>query len=124
MRINNILNIVLIILFVFSNLLKADETGYVNRISVNQGDSLKFYISTKRNPFTLTIYKYETTDRLIGTFVNIPGGERQLPDSSYLYGARWPVSFSLIVPNNWIPGAYYAAFPTSVGTKSVVFFVK
>ncbi len=123
MRFNNFIYI--IILFVnFLGLLEADETGYINRISVTQGDSLNFYISTKINPFSITIYQYENSDRIIQTFTNISGGERSVPDSSYKYGCNWPISLSTIVPDSWFPGVYYASFPTSAGTKSVVFFVK
>jgi hypothetical protein len=124
MRIYNKIYLAFLAIVLFTTVLIADETGYVNRISVTQGDSLNFYISTKMSPFNLTIYKYETIDRTIQTFTNIPGGEKAVRDSSYLYGCNWPLSLSVVVPNNWIPGVYYASFPTSVGTKSVVFFVK
>ena len=103
------------------------ETGYVNKISVFQGDTLEFHISTYRDPFYINIYKKNNDDSLVATIDNIAGGYRLVPDSSYYYGCNWPVSYSMVVPGSWPPGLYEADFPTDsprVSTKSVLFMVK
>jgi hypothetical protein len=107
----------------FISILKADETGYVNKISVKQGDTLQFHVSTKIDPFQIRIFKYNDVDSLVTTISTIPGGERAYPDSSFYYGCNWPVSYSIVIPDNWLPGVYYAEFPTSVGSKDVVFMI-
>ncbi len=115
--------LIYVFILTFLIILKADETGYVNKISVKQGDTLEFHISTKVNPISIQIFKYNDIDSLVTTISFIPGGERLYPDSSYYYGCNWPVSYSIVIPDTWLPGVYYAQFPTSVGSKSVVFMV-
>ena len=100
------------------------ESAYVNKMSVFRGDTIEFHISTLRSPFQLSIFKYNNTDSLIATINNIMGGERTYSDSSFYYGCNWPVSYSMVIPEDWLPGVYYAQFPTNEGSKSVVFFVK
>jgi hypothetical protein len=112
-----------ILVLTFLSILKADETGYVNKISITQEDTLKLYISTSVNPFSIQIYKYNDVDSLVTTISTIPGGLQSYPDSSYYYGCNWPVSYSLVIPISWLPGVYYAQFPTSVGSKLVLFMV-
>jgi hypothetical protein len=116
-------SLLFILVLTFLSLLKADETGYVNKISLTQGDTLKLYISTSVNPFSVQIYKYNDVDSLVTTISNISGGIRAYPDSCYYYGCNWPLSYSLVIPTSWLPGVYYAQFPTSVGSKSVLFMV-
>jgi len=52
-------------------ILNAEETAYVNKISVKQGDTLEFHVSTQTNPFFIRIYKMTGedtwTDQLVTT---------------------------------------------------------
>jgi len=115
--------IALFILFAFVIIIKADETGYANKMSFKQGDTLELHISTTIDPFYIQIFKFNAVDSLVTTITTIPGGVQTYSDSSYYYGCNWPVSYSLVIPDTWLPGAYYAEFPTSVGSKDVIFFV-
>ena len=115
--------LLLFAIIALTSVLEADETGYVNRISVKQGDTLEFHISTQINPFNLQIFKFNDVDSLVTSINALPGGEQFYPDSSFYYGCAWPASCSLVIPDNWAPGVYYAQFPTSNSTKSVIFMV-
>ena len=53
--------LILLIIFAFITIIKADETGYVNKMSVNQGDTLELHISTQVSPFNIQIYKKKKT---------------------------------------------------------------
>ena len=115
--------LILLIIFAFITIIKADETGYVNKMSVKQGDTLELHISTQVSPFNIQIYKFNDVDSLVTTISNVTGGESFYPDSSFYYGCGWPVSYSLVIPDNWQPGVYYAQFRTSTSSKSVIFMV-
>lgn len=39
-------------------------------------------------------------------------------------GCRWLVTFKLAIPDSWLSGAYKAEFNTSLGTQTVIFFVR
>jgi hypothetical protein len=102
----------------------SQEGGYVNPLSVTKGGIISFHISTSVSPFDLKIYKLGKDKQLISTFESIAGGVRQAADSSYWYGCGWPLTFELTVSSAWNSGIYEAEFPTSTGTRGVLFFVK
>lgn len=104
--------------------LTAQEGGYSDRMSVFQGDEISFFISTKVNPFTLTISRYEDTMITIQTVSNLKGVEYPVPDSGYAKGCGWPVAYLFKVPSDLKPGAYNAGFKTSINYYNIVFFVK
>src|SRR5690606_10903927 len=99
------------------------EGGYVDHFSTAKGDTVRFYISTSENPFTLSIVTIEEEDRFITSFDSVNGGIQPVPDSSYWYGCGWDHNLSFIIPQNWEPGAYRAEFPTSEGAAGIIFFV-
>jgi hypothetical protein len=103
-----------------------NDGGYVNSISVTAGDTLRFYVSTSVDPFSLNVYQIGKSDTLKNSFTNIPGGIRTVPDSSFIYGCRWPLSLFVIIPADWTPGLYRATFPDASGSslKELLFIVK
>ncbi|MDP4195262.1 MAG: T9SS type A sorting domain-containing protein [Bacteroidota bacterium] len=117
------------ILFLTSNLVYSQSgNGYANPCSVTNGDTIKFHISTSQPLFEIKISKLGATETLMGTYSNITGGVRAVPESSYTTGCKWPVSFSLVIPESWPSGAYAARFPLlnadSAGKSTILFFVK
>ncbi|MGE5680697.1 MAG: N,N-dimethylformamidase beta subunit family domain-containing protein [Bacillota bacterium] len=103
-----------------------NENGYVNPCSLTKGDTVKFHISTTRDPFTILIYKLGVTEKIVKTIDNVKGGHRTTPFMSWEKGCGWPVSYSMVIPDNWESGAYAARFPvdTGAGMSTVLFFVK
>jgi hypothetical protein len=117
------------VLFLISVLpigLFAQEGAYVNSISITQGDTLKFYVSTSSNPFSMRITRFLSNDVKVrmGDYNNLPGGIKPVPADAYMNGCRWPETFRMVIPDNWEPGMYRATFPNSVGGGGVIFFVK
>jgi len=106
------------------NIIPQNDGGYVSSISVAPGDTLRFYISTAVDPFSIKIYQIGISDSLKSTYNDLPGGLKPVPDSAFLYGCGWPVSLSLIVPVTWNPGIYRAVFPgISADTLNQLMFV-
>jgi hypothetical protein len=103
-----------------------NDGGYVNSMSVTEGDTLRFYISTSVNPFTLNIYQIGTADTLKLSYANVSGGLQAVPDSSFLYGCGWAVSKSIVIPADWAPGIYRTKFPDATGNhiKQLLFIVR
>ncbi len=105
--------------------LYAQEGGYVNNVTVAQGDTLIFYISTSVSPFDMNIFKIEDEAKYVTAFTSITGGAQPLPDSSYANGCNWNKTYSMVIPDSWLPGAYRAEFPVANGEyRGVLFFVK
>lgn len=100
------------------------EGGYGDSFCVSQGDTFRFHISTSITDFALKLYKLGNQKILVATFDHVQGGTSMLPDSSYWYGCKWPVSYSLKIPNAWTPGVYVAEFPITNGNGQIVFCVK
>jgi hypothetical protein len=116
-----------ITMFIFLSFpLSAQEGAYVNKISITQGDTLKFYVSTSSNPFTLRITRFLSTNVTVrmGDFTSIPGGVRTVPTDAYMNGCNWPETYRMVIPDTWEPGMYRATFPTTSGGGGVLFFVK
>ena len=45
------------------------------------------------------------------------------PDSTGLIECNWPVSYSLVIPSNWVSGIYLAKLETAAGVQSYITFV-
>lgn len=113
----------MIVIIISFKSIKAEEGGYTDRLSYTQGDSISFYISTKRALYNLSIFNLVDTVNSVIEYNNIQGGERITPDSSYLKGCNWSLTkrmSSAILD----PGVYEAQFPTSRGIFKIVFFIK
>jgi hypothetical protein len=118
--------VAIIFFFSFQTFLFSQEGAYVNSISVKQGDTLKFYVSTSSDPFSMRITRFYSNDVKVrmGDFPGLPGGIKNVPSDAYMNGCRWPETFRLVIPDSWEPGMYRATFPTSAGGGGVIFFVK
>ena len=98
------------------------EGGYADRSSVAQGGSIRLRIATSSSPFTLRIVNLANpnvavwTRSLTSSARNCSGRAAQ--------GCDWPVSVIVDVPQSWPSGYYAAQFPTSFGTRNVIFVVR
>ena len=102
----------------------SQEGGYVNPLSVAQGEDIQFYISTNIPIFDLRIYHFGFDKDLVTVIHGIRGGYQITPDSAYTYGCQWRVSYTMHVPAFWSPAVYEADFPTTEGNKRIVFVVR
>jgi hypothetical protein len=121
----------LIILFAIWVLLfpsYAQQGGYVDNVSVVQGDTLNFYISTSITPDTISIFKFNATVTWIADIEPIPAKVQKVPDSAYIKGCGWGLTYRLPTAS-FVPGVYRAEFPIqdSLGndaTGGIIFIVK
>lgn len=121
--------LVVTISFLFFPYISAQQGGYIDNVSVVQGDTLNFRISTSVSPFTLSIYKFDAIPTWITDINSIAGGVQNVPANSYVKGCGWKVTYSWTVPNSMTPGVYRAEFPIkdSLGndaTGGIIFIVR
>ena len=112
--------------------------GYASRTSVNQGESINFYIRTMyTNPYNLSIYRIGWYNGLGGRLmlgpVTLPGVVQPMPQppvfqpgGTGLVECNWNVSYSLTIPTDWVSG-YYLVKLSSVSPQAesyIVFVVR
>ncbi|MCP4710555.1 MAG: hypothetical protein GY869_18180, partial [Planctomycetes bacterium] len=99
--------------------------GYASKISVAQGQSIDFHISTDITPtHTLKIWREGATRHLMTTINDVPGAIYTCIDG-YATGCGWPAAYTLDVPANWPSGIYTVEIPTSEkGNQYIIFWVR
>ncbi|HEX8172606.1 MAG TPA: N,N-dimethylformamidase beta subunit family domain-containing protein [Thermoanaerobaculia bacterium] len=99
------------------------QGGYADRMSVLQGGTIAFHISSGVAPFTLQIVNLVQPDTVLATIPNLTAPVR---DCTGLYdvGCKWPVTATFTIPASWPSGYYAARIPTTGGTRSIFFVVR
>lgn len=103
---------------------RAQEGGYLSRLSVVQGETLRFYISTSFDTFSIGITRLGAEPRSVARIEGVRGGVQAVRDSAYILGCDWKPTASFIIPETWSSGVYEAEFPTTEGSKRMIFVVR
>ena len=100
-----------------------DEGGYADRHSVVAGNAISFHIATSVSPFSVQIVNLASPSTVIQT---LGGLMSQARDCTGMWesGCNWPATTVFTVPVTYVPGYYAARFPTSQGTKNILFVVR
>ena len=114
----------------------AEIQGYASRTSVNQGETINFYVRTiNTNSYTLSIYRIGwyggSGGRLMQAPVTLAGVVQPMPPAPVfqptgdgLVDCNWNVSYSLTVPTDWVSGIYLVKLALSAPAKeSYIIFV-
>lgn len=96
--------------------------GYANMTSVPQGGSIGFHISTSVSPFTVTVRNLADA-RISAQQSGLTSSSRTC-SGGFMTGCHWPLTTTFDVPAAWPSGYYAASFPTSVGTRHIIFVVR
>jgi hypothetical protein len=95
--------------------------GYVNRSSINHGESLNFYVSSKIARYDINVYRVGWYGGDGTTFYagveNLVGTDHGVPDPDPVTGmvvADWPVAWTLNTTTSW-PSGYYVVWLTEHG---------
>jgi hypothetical protein len=99
------------------------QGGYADRTSVAQGARIAFSIATASSPFNLQIVNLAQPAQVLATLNNLTSSARDCT-GMWETGCNWPVTAQFTVPSNWPSGYYAARFPTSGGTRNVIFVVR
>ena len=113
----------------------AEIQGYASRTSVNQGETINFYVRTiNTNAYTLSIGWYGGSGgRLMQAPVTLAGVVQPMPPAPVfqpagdgLVDCNWNVSYSLTVPTDWVSGIYLVKLALSAPVKEsyIIFIVR
>jgi len=89
-----------------------DKKGYL------PGETIHFHVSTTAATYSIEIRKEEWKRGVIAKVTNLPGVYYPAPpheDRPWATGAKWPVSYSWVVPDEWENGSYLAMLRTTSG---------
>src|SRR5438105_12325771 len=107
----------------------AEIQGYASKTSVNQGETINFFVRTiNTNSYALSIYRIGwyggSGGRLMQTPVTLTGVVQPMPAPPVLYpggdgrvGCNWSVSYSLTIPTDWVSGVYLVKLSLSAPAK-------
>ncbi len=104
----------------------ANAGGYTSKVSVAQGESLDFHLSSDTGQSaTLRIYREGPTRQLMTTLENVPV-DKYSCTGKYATGCDWPVAMSFTVPKDWPSGAYVTTVTPAGSTKAreFIFWVR
>lgn len=97
--------------------------GYANRVSVPQGGTIDFHISTAVPSYGLEIVNLANPEAVVRT-IAITGSIRRDCTGLPEVGCKWPVTTSFSVPASFPSGYYAARFPTLTGQRFIFFIVR
>ncbi len=111
-----------------------DILGFASRSSINQGQSIQFFVDTPSPLFSLSIFRLGYYSgmggRLIETFHDIQGIKQPPCKQNFQTGltscSNWIPSFKLNIPVDWISGIYLAKLiqKDSGGENYILFAVR
>ncbi|MFN8707808.1 MAG: N,N-dimethylformamidase beta subunit family domain-containing protein, partial [Planctomyces sp.] len=85
--------------------------GYPEKISVVDGEPLKLRTSTSAAEYSIEIARIGLAREVVFQKSGIPGGGVQrIPENASSHGCGWPVSFEMLVPQEWRSGYYSVVF--------------
>lgn len=101
-----------------------DLGGYASKVSVAQGESVDFHISTSiKGSYDLTIWREGLERTLMATISDLQGASYSC-HNGYDSGCGWPVAASFSIPSSWPSGAYTADIPINGSTRKILFWVR
>lgn len=97
--------------------------GYADRVSVPQGGTIDFHISSAVPAFAVEIVNLARPDAVLHT-IHVAGSVRRDCTGLSAHGCNWPVTTSFTVPASFPSGYYAARFPVLTGTRFIFFIVR
>lgn len=80
--------------------------GYTDQLSYQAGDTIRFHVSSAAPTYDLIISRAGKEDVVVHTEKGLKGKEHPVPADASSQGCRWPVAFTLKVPEKWRSGYY------------------
>lgn len=107
----------------------SEISGYPSRESVYPGQAISFSVRTLEPRFSAAVYRIGwyggAGGRLMRTIPSVPGHIWPIPKPNRRTGlldARWPASFTIQIPLDWISGMYLVKLTDSLGYQTYIPF--
>lgn len=108
----------------FSESVNGEIEGYGSATSVNQGESISFYVNTIASTYQLDIFRLGwyggEGGRRVASSVIRTGVQQVIPTPDPVTGlteCNWVDPYTITIPNDWVSGAYLVKL-TTIGTSS------
>lgn len=85
---------------------RAAINGYLSVPSVAQGARVNLHTSTDAASYTVNIYRFDGTYKLVQRHKSVRGAQYPIPEQAWMNGAQWPKALTLRIPEDW-PSAIY-----------------
>jgi hypothetical protein len=108
----------------FQAIPKVDLEGYAKPGSVAPGDTISFYVNSRRGPFSLNIYRQEVDETFVSGVDVRALPELPIGRMDYRDGPSWPPVGEVVIPPDWPSGLYYARAEASGQTLNIPFVVR
>ena len=118
-----------------SESVQGEIEGYGSATSVNQGESISFFVNTTAATYNLDIFRMGwyggTGARRVANTVTRTGVRQTIPTPDLITGlieCNWTDPYTITIPNDWVSGAYLVKL-TTVGlpatkNKYILFVVR
>ncbi|CAN5470242.1 hypothetical protein BH10CHL1_BH10CHL1_36370 [soil metagenome] len=80
--------------------------GYPDRWSYLPGEEVAFHCSAKTSTFAVEVARVGAELEIVWQRTGISGSLQPTPERAYAEGCKWPVTFSLRIPEDWRSGYY------------------
>lgn len=80
--------------------------GYTDRLSYAPGERIDFHLSTTARSIELEIVRDGAVPETVHRESGIPGRHHPTPPDASVSGCRWPVGYTLTIPEDWRSGGY------------------
>ena len=119
----------------FSEAVDGEVEGYASATSVNQGESISFFVSSTAPQYNIDIFRTGWYGghggRRVANTVTRPGFVQTMPTPDPVTGlieCNWTDPYTITIPNDWVSGAYLVKLTTvggpSVKNKYILFVVR
>ena len=100
-----------------------DVGGYASKVSVVPGETIDFHVSTDVSNFELTISRKAPSPTKLLTIPNLNAPQVSC-EGLHADGCNWPITTSLMIPDDWHSGIYWVQVPTTSKPRNFSFIVR
>jgi hypothetical protein len=103
---------------------KPTIAAYTGAMSVVQGQSLPFHVSTSVSRYKATITRVGLEPTVAWKSDAIAGAKHPVPKDASTRGCQWPVAFQVPIGSDWRSGVYLATLAGDGATTQTFFIVR
>lgn len=80
--------------------------GYTSQVSYAPGETLALHASTSARTFSVEVLRWGAQRERVALMESVEGRAHPIPANASSHGCRWPVAWSMPIPETWRSGYY------------------
>lgn len=80
--------------------------GYAGQVSCSPGEEVTFHVNTTASEYSFSVVRLGASETVVMQRDRVEAGRHAVPARASSDGCGWPVSFRLVVPQDWSSGYY------------------